>query len=121
MAPVYARAREIKGKKGGPKIRLQAFSDAITKQGSGVWMEAHELLRKDIGKMLDKHAADLKKSVDDFFGGIVQRFNMMCADDEEESEEEASLREKMTKNLVLAEEILEKELLPMAKKFFDEE
>lgn len=120
MVSVYEKAREIKGKKGGPKLRLATFSNMITRQGNGVWMDAHELLRKDIHSMLDKQAEGLKKSATEFFQGIADKFNMMCADDGEETEEEAELRSKMAKNLVLVEEIMEKELLPAAKKFFEE-
>lgn len=114
MQPVYEKARQIKGKAGTPKDRLVFFEKEVTKQGTGVWMRAHDLLRDQLQDNTFKHAQELKVSITEFFIGIEEKFNMMCSDKEIEDEEEARLREKLQKNLVLVREKLEVEVRPAA-------
>lgn len=125
MVPIYARAREIKGKQYGgqkaPQNRVSFFNKQVSKQGDGVWMRSHDYLKKDIHKVLDKHAKDLKTDILRFFVGIDEKFKMMSADKSKETPEETEVREALQKNVVLLTERYEKELLPAAEAFFREQ
>lgn len=123
MAPIYAKAREIKGRAhGGPKApqaRVNFFNKHVTKPGDGVWMRSHEFLKKDIHKVLDKHARELEQNILAFFEGVDEKFKMMSADKDKETPEEAQVREALQKNVIVATEKYEQELLPAAEKFFE--
>lgn len=111
MVPVYAKAAGIKGKKGTPKERCAEFEKMVTEQ-SGVWLKAHDGIRAEFKCFLNEQQTELKKQIQRLFVGIDKRFNMICSDDEKETEEETALREELQKKLVLAEEKLTADVIP---------
>ena len=123
MAPVYEEARKIKnksGKKGNTvQKRNEYFNENITRHGDGVWMAAHDLLKRDIFKVLDAYAEELKDVMTKFFVGIEAKFNLMCAENGKEDEREVELRQKLSKNTMEARKFYEEELLPKAVAFFE--
>lgn len=125
MVPIYEKAQQIKGKPYGgqkaPQNRVNYFNKQVSKQGDGVWMRSHDYLKKDIDKVLDKHASDLKTHIMRFFVGIDEKFKMMSADKSKETPEETRVRESLQKNVILVSERYEEDLLPAAEAFFGEQ
>lgn len=124
MAPVYDYAQQIKGRPHGgqkaPQNRVNFFNKEVCKQGDGVWMRSHDYLKRDLHKMLDKHAQQLKMDIKAFFVDIDAKFEMMSADKSKETPEEAQVREALGKSVIQAEEKYS-ELLPVAEAFFGEQ
>lgn len=124
MVPIYEKAQEIKGRAHGgqkaPQVRVNFFNKEVTKQGNGVWMRSHDYLKRDIHKVLDKHAQQLKVDIRNFFVGIDAKFEMMSADTSKETPQEAHVREALGKSVVQAEENYY-QLLPVAEAFFGEQ
>lgn len=122
MRSVYEQARKIKNQKGvkGPahKRRLETFNEAVSRQGEGVWMAAHDILKSGIDTLLDAYADQLKNVMAKFFGDIEKAFELTCAEKGEEDEREVELRAHLTKNTAEARDFYENELLPEAQKFF---
>lgn len=120
MLPVYAEAREVKGKAGTPRDRLLNFERNVTRRGTGVWMRAHDSLRDELEGLTKKQMRELKISIEIFFKDIEDKFEMLCSDKTEETQEEVELREKLEKVLVLAREKLDCEVRPIAARLFGE-
>ncbi|KAK3646564.1 hypothetical protein LTR22_014196 [Elasticomyces elasticus] len=114
MVPVYAEAREIKGRFGKPPARLLNFEKNVTKRGEGVWARAQDMLRAELEEMTAKQMRELKIAVRIFFKDIEEKFNILCSDKETEEEAEVQLRETLGNVLVVAKEKLENELRPAA-------
>lgn len=123
MGPVYEEARKIKNRAGvkgsTPKMRLSFFNGAVTRHGDGVWMAAHDLLESDINSTIDAYADELKNAMMEFFAAIEKKFNVMCAEKGTEDEREVELRQQLSKKTLEAREFYEKELRPLATRFFN--
>ncbi|KAK6384278.1 hypothetical protein LTR81_027417 [Elasticomyces elasticus] len=106
MHGIYLSARQIKGPQGSPKDRLSHFERDVTKRGRGVWMQLHDMLRTQLIEAVDEGTQELKK------------LDTQCSGKEVEGKDEAELREKLQKALVLAKEKLACEVRPAAVKCF---
>ncbi|KAF2767522.1 hypothetical protein EJ03DRAFT_383985 [Teratosphaeria nubilosa] len=116
MAKVYARAAEMKGKKGTPKQRIVFFEKEVTKL-SGVHAKVHDSINKQFQMVFKRHGDKLTAALKEYFRDIVKKFDMLCSDKEAEHPGEVELRrEKLRKNLVLAREKMTKEIEPLIKR-----
>lgn len=122
MSKVYDESRNIKNRPGvkgsTPKARLSFFNSAVTRHGDGVWMVAHDHLKKDIVSALDVYGEAFKDVMMRFFIGIEKRFNLMCAESGTEDEREVELRQHLAANAAEARAFYEGELRPAAVNFF---
>ncbi|KAK3614424.1 hypothetical protein LTR56_027265 [Elasticomyces elasticus] len=118
MHGIYLSARQIKGPQGSPKDRLSHFERDVTKRGRGVWMQLHDMLRTQLIEAVDEGTQELKVSMQALLETLSQKLDTQCSGKEVEGKDEAELREKLQKALVLAKEKLACEVRPAAVKCF---
>lgn len=72
----------------------------------------HNGLKKQFKAVLKEHEKQLNSLAKNFFSGIVDKFDILCADKEEETDAEKHLREILRENIEEAKRLLNEEIEP---------